>query len=154
MSILSRPRVFGGDIRTTDGSIPIGASIDREGLISSITKWIPIEVIAFYQGVTTPFGDALSQGLIYAIIAGVAVTFLWIAFATESAKAQSRIAWRQVVLSCFAFIFWVVGTTSPDLWKVLTPSWHPGFNSATLAIGAIALPIIDGVMRRLGVPQD
>jgi hypothetical protein len=147
-----RPRVLGRDRR--EEPIPIAAPPDRDGVISAITKWVPIEVIAFYQGITTPFGDKLSQGLVYAISAGVIVTFLWIAFATESAKAKSRIAWRQVILSCFAFIVWVIGTTSPDIWKVIFVSWHPGINPAFLAAGAILLPILDGILWRLGIPQD
>ena len=149
-----RPRVVSGEARIQDGRIVIAGAPDRDGVISAITKWIPIEVIAFYEGIATPFGDKLSQGLVYAIIAGVTVTFLWIAFATESAKNASRIAWRQVILSCFAFIFWVIGTTSPDIWKALAPWWHPGINPAALAAGAILLPIIDGILRRAGVPQD
>lgn len=151
-----RPRVVSGEARQRDGRIAISATPDRDGVISAITKWIPIEVIAFYEGVTTPFGDLLSKGwwLFYAIITGVIVTFLWIAFATESPKAASPIAWRQVILSCFAFIVWVTGTTSPDIWKVPAPWWHPGINPAALAAGAILLPIIDGILRRAGVPQD
>jgi hypothetical protein len=91
---------------------------------------------------------------LYAIIIGTVVTVLWIAFATENAQKASRIAWRQVVLSSVAFLFWVVGTTSPDIWKVLWSWWNAGINPATLAFGAVCLPIIDGVMRRMGVPQD
>ena len=149
-----RPRVVGGDVRTRNGRIAVAAASSKDGPISAITLWIPIEVIAFYEAITTPFGDKLAVGIWYAIIAGAAVTFLWIAFATESAKKASRIAWRQVVLACMAFIFWVVGTTSPDIWKVVIAWWHPGFNPAALALGAVALPITDGIMRRLGVPQD
>jgi hypothetical protein len=149
-----RPRVIGGDARERDGRLAVSATSDRDGVISAITKWIPIEVIAFYEGVTTPFGNDLARGLWYAIAAGTVVTFLWIAFATESSQKASRIAWRQVVLACVAFVFWVVGTTSPDVWKTLLWWWHPGINPAALAAGAVALPITDGIMRRAGVPQD
>lgn len=155
MLFFRRPRVVGGDVREVDGKISISTtSANKDGLISAITKWIPIEVIAFYEGITTPFGDKIAQGLVYTIVGGVIVTFLWIAFATEIPAAASKIAWRQVILSCFAFVFWVVGTTSPDVWKIVAPWWLPGINPATLAAGAIALPIIDGIMRRLGIPQD
>jgi hypothetical protein len=149
-----RPRVNGGDIRQEGGRIAPSPAFTRDNLLSSITKWIPIEVIAFYQGVTTPFGDKLAGGLFYALAAGLVVTFLWIAFATERAKTVSRIAWRQVILSCVAFAFWVVGTTSPDIWKVVLPWWHAGINPAVLAAGAVALPIVDGLLRRLQIPQD
>lgn len=149
-----RPRVSGGDVRSSDGRISVAVDAERDGLVSAITKWVPIEVIAFYEGVTTPFGAQLASGLLYAIMAGLVVTFLWIAFATESSKASSRIAWRQVVLSCAAFIFWVVGTTSPDIWSTVAHWWQPAANSAVLAAGAVFLPILDGIMRHLGVPQD
>jgi hypothetical protein len=155
MPFFKRPRVVGGDVREVDGKISISTTPDnRDGTLSAITKWIPIEVIAFYEGITTPFGDKISQALVYTIIAGVIITFLWIAFATDNSTAASRIAWRQVILSCFAFVFWVVGTTSPDIWKMVAPWWLPGINPAALAAGAIALPIINGIMRRLGIPQD
>ena len=127
---------------------------DKDPLVTAITKWIPIEVIAFYEGITAPFGNDLAKGLGYAIGAGFVGTFLWIAFATEDAKARSHIAWRQVVLSCLGFLFWVVGTTSPDLWRLAVGAWHPAVNPAALATGAFVLPIADGLMRRMGVPQD
>jgi len=151
---LIRPRVFCGENLKQDGRVPISAQPHQDGVISAITKWIPIEIIAFYQGVTTPFGGEISHWLIPAIVAGFIVTFLWVAFATEDAQAKSRIAWRQVILGCTAFIFWVIGTTSPDIWKTLAPWWHAGINPAMLATGTILLPIFDAILRRLGVPQD
>ena len=81
------------------------------------------------------------------------MTFLWIAFATRS-NEHSRIAWRQVVLSCIAFVVWVIGTTTPDTWKLVFPAWHPGLGPAFLAFGTALLPIADGVMRRMGIAQD
>jgi hypothetical protein len=149
-----RPRVLGGDVHEQDGRISASGASNRDGLVTAITKWIPVEVIAFYEGITTPFGNAIAGALPYAIPAGLVVTFLWIAFATTTEKTQSRIAWRQVVLSCVAFLFWVIGTTSPDIWKLVLPWWHVGLNPAALATGGILLPISDGIMRRLGVPQD
>src|SRR5690242_13318061 len=113
-----RPRATGGDVRERDGRIQAGALRDKDSLVSALVKWIPIEVIAFYEGITTPFGTSLAGGLLYAIAAGFVVTFLWIAFATESTKASSHIAWRQTVLSSVAFAFWVTGTTSPEIWKL------------------------------------
>ena len=100
-----RPRVIGGDARARDGRIAVSVAPDKDGVISSIAKWIPIEVIAFYQGITTPFGDKLAQGLWYAIVAETVVTFLWIAFATENSRNVTRLAWRQIILSCTAFVF-------------------------------------------------
>lgn len=144
-----RTRVRGDD----DGRITIAAE-GKEGAISAVTKWVPIEVIAFYEGITKPFADQIAPYLLYLIVAGLVVTFLWIAFATETAQAASRIAWRQVVLSCIAFFFWIVGTSSPDIWKLHFTWWHPGFGPAALAAGAVILPIADGIMKRLGIRQD
>ncbi len=144
-----RTRVRGGD----DGRTTIAAE-GKEGAISAVTKWVPIEVIAFYEGVTKPFSDQIAPYLLDLIAGGLVVTFLWIAFATETAQAASRIAWRQVVLSCIAFFFWIVGTSSPDIWKLYFPWWHPGFGPAALATGAVVLPIADGIMKRLGIRQD
>jgi hypothetical protein len=149
-----RPRVLGGDFKDRDGRVAISATTDRDGALSAITKWIPIEVIAFYQGITTPFGDELAKGLPYVIGAGAVATVLWIGFATESVRNQNRIAWRQVVLSCIAFVFWAIGTTSPDIWKVVVSWWQPAINPAALALGAVLLPIVDGILRFLGIPQD
>lgn len=148
-----RPRVVGGDA-SPSGRLDVDASSNKDSVISAITKWIPIEVIAFYEGLTTPFGEQISGWLFYAIGAGSIVTALWIAFATSDPGKQSQIAWRQVILACMAFIFWVVGTTSPTVWQVIFVSWRPEINSAVLTCGAIALPIVDGIMRRLGIRQD
>jgi hypothetical protein len=116
-----RPRVVGGDDQRLDRRIPVGVGPEKDGPISAITKWIPIEVIVFYQGITIPFGNDIAHGIWYAISVGAVVTFLWIAF---------------------------------DIWKVILSWWHPGINPAALAIGAVTLPITDGIMRRLGIPQD
>ena len=150
-----RPRFIGGDSRVVDGRVFASTGEPRDGRLDALLKLIPVEVIAFYEGITTPFGNDLTPFLIGAIAAGTVICFLWTAFATsDNQKAQSAIAWRQVILATLAFLFWVVGTTSPELWKAQLGSWHPGINPAVLALGAVALPIVDGVLRRLGLPQD
>jgi hypothetical protein len=149
-----RPRVVGGDQLSSTGRVLVAATDERDGVASSLAKWVPVEVIAFYEGITTPFGSQIARLLWYAIIVGVIVVLLWTAFATEDTTKSSRIAWRQVIISSFAFVFWVMGTTSPDIWKTLYSWWHVGLNPAILALGAVLLPIIDGILRRLGLPQD
>src|SRR3954465_4380037 len=125
-----RPRVNGGDIVSPEGTIAVSASDDKDGSIAAVVKWVPVEVIAFYEGITTPFGDKIAGVLWYAIGVGVAVTFLWIAVATDDAKKRSSVAWRQVVLSTVAFLFWVLGTTSPDVYAKLFTWWHIGISPA------------------------
>lgn len=149
-----RPRVLGGDVYAPNGRIEASITSTKDGPVSAITKWIPVEIIALYQGVTAPFGKTIGLWFPYLIPTGVVMTFLWIAFATENSNKNSRIAWRQIVLSCIAFLAWVVGTTSSDTWATLFPHWLPGIGPAVLAFGTALLPIADGVMRRLGVPQD
>ena len=149
-----RPRVIGGDQPSSTGRIPVAAAAEGDNIASALAKWVPVEVIAFYEGITTPFGNQVAAFLWYAIIAGIIVVVLWIAFATEDKNKSSRIAWRQVIISPFAFLFWVSGTTSPDIWKIIYPWWQVGLNPAILAFGTVALPIIDGILRHLGLPQD
>jgi hypothetical protein len=148
-----RPRVVGGDVSST-GRVPAAATGERDSVVSALAKWVPVEVIAFYEGITTPFGSQIAGLLWYAITVGVIVVLLWTAFATEDGAKSSRIAWRQVIVSSIAFVFWVIGTTSPDIWKMLYSWWQVGLNPAALALGAVLLPIIDGILRRLGLPQD
>jgi hypothetical protein len=152
MAIL-RPRVRGGDITTTDGTVSIGAK-KRDDLATAIIEWIPVEVIACYEAVTAAFGNSIAAALPYVIPAGMLVTLGWIAFATSDNKAKSRIAWRQAWISSFAFAFWVAGSTNADIWKLIVSEWNPAFNTAIFAIGGVLLPIIDGILRRFGVRQD
>jgi hypothetical protein len=119
-----------------------------------MTKWVPVEVIACYEAVTTAFGNSISPALPFLIPAGMLVTFAWIAFATGDRKANSAIAWRQAWVSSLAFGFWVAGSTSPEIWKLIVPTWNAAFNPALFAIGGVLMPIVDGILRRLGVRQD
>ena len=146
--------MVGGDQLRSTGRVPVAATGERDNVASALAKWVPVEVIAFYEGVTTPFGSQIAGLLWYTIIVGVIIVLLWTAFATEDSTKSSRIAWRQVIISSIAFVFWVAGTTSPDIWKMLYSWWQVGINPAILALGAVLLPIVDGILRRLGVPQD
>jgi hypothetical protein len=152
MAIL-RPRVDGGDVTDADGTVAIGRA-RKDDPSTAITKWIPVEVIACYEAVTTAFGNSIAAWLPYVIPAGILVTFGWIAFATADKKAKSAIAWRQAWVSSFAFAFWVAGSTSADIWRLIVPGWNSAFNPALFAIGGVLLPIVDGVLRRLGIRQD
>jgi hypothetical protein len=152
MAVL-RPRVAGCDETTNDGTIAVGRA-KRDDLTTAITKWIPLEVIACYEAVTTAFGNSIAAALPYLLPAGMLVTFGWIAFATKDKRAKSAIAWRQAWVSSFAFVFWVAGSTNADIWKLAVHGWNPAFNPALFAIGGVLLPIIDGIMRRFGVRQD
>ena len=139
-----RPREDGHD----NQEVLVGANDQRP--LQAILKWIPVEVIAAYQftiGVV-PFSN--SAMLITVAIIFVFLTAGWIAFATIDPQTAKNIAWRQVLLAVVAFIVWVVGT-QPDVMKYLYPSWASWVGSIALGIGWLLLPIIDGILRRLGV---
>jgi hypothetical protein len=150
---ISRPRVAGGDMTAADGTIAV-SSTKRDDIATAIVKWIPVEIIACYEAVAAAFGNSIAAGLVYVVPVGMVLTFGWIAFATEDKKAKSPIAWRQAWVASFAFAFWIAGSTSADIWKLIVPWWHPAFNPALFAIGGVMLPIIDGILRRFGVRQD
>jgi hypothetical protein len=121
-------------------------------MITAILKWIPVEVLAAYEFALgfIPNADA---GLWLTVIL-VPMTGLWIAFATRDwKKKQPPIAWRQVILSSIAFIFWSVGT-QPEIVKTVISMWETWMGSVTLAVGGLLLPIGEGVLYLLGVGQS
>ncbi len=142
-----RPRVDGHDNR----EILVGADDQRP--LQAILKWIPVEVIAAYQFTIGIVDSSSPKILITVAIIFVFLTAGWIAFATVDHQASKNIAWRQVVLAVTAFIVWVVGT-QPEVMKVPFQSWTSSIGSIALGIGWLLLPIIDGILQRLGVPQD
>lgn len=144
---LLRPRVVRPDPPHT-GIILIAAG-DRDNLFTAITKWIPIEVIGFYKfsmGIV-PL-EATSWRLWLSILA-IPATSLWIAFATT--PEGRRIAWRQVLLAPFAC--WAAAI-QPDIMVQLMPQWQHWIGSVALAGGVLLLPILDGILRRLGITQN
>lgn len=146
---LLRPRVIRPDPPHA-GMILIAAD-DQDNLLTAIFKWIPIEVIGFYKFVMgiVPL-EAVSWRLWISILA-VPVTSLWIAFATT--PEGKRIAWRQVFLAPFAFLCWAAAI-QPDVMLQLIPQWQQWTGSVALAGGVLLLPILDGILRRLGMTQN
>jgi hypothetical protein len=142
--LLLRPRVRGFD---TDRVL---VSAEREALVEKITKWIPIEVIGAYQVVCGFITEEVSA-VLGVSIAFAALTFGWIAFATKG--PTERIAWRQTVLSTVAFSLWAVGT-QPSLVRGVSPDGPPWIGPVALGVGSLALPILDGILKRLGMTQD
>lgn len=145
---LIRPRVVRAD-KPGHGRISVAAS-DQDSLVKSVLNWIPVEVITVYKTIDNLVTDnSVHRGL---AIAGIVITGLWIAFATK--PDDKPIAWRQVIVSSFAFMCWAVGMEptvlpflqgSPDQVKV---------GSAFLAGGTLLLPILDGILKRAGVRQN
>jgi hypothetical protein len=144
-----RPRVIADDESGQDQFF--GATEGKA--LEAILKWIPIEVIAAYQftiGVV-PAGQPAFQiplAVVFTILTGG-----WIGFATVDAKSPHPIAWRQVILSTFAFAIWIVGTQPVTLKQVFL-GWEPWIGSIVLGLGWLLLPIMNGILIRAGVPQD
>jgi hypothetical protein len=144
---LLRPRAVGAETGT--GRVLIAATAD--GPLTQVLKWIPIEVIGFYQALTAAIPTDESKARLWLTGAGVVVCGLWIAFATR--PATSGYAWRQTILAMLAFAFWGAAVQTEVL-KVFLPWWKIWMGSIVLIFGSVLLPIFDGILARLGVPQN
>jgi hypothetical protein len=130
--------------------MPIAKS-DQDSLLAAIVKWIPVEVVTVYKaamGIIPTGHDALRFWITGSMIAATA---LWIAFATR--PEGKKVAWRQVILAPVAFSCWAVATQA-DVMKGLDPAWESWMAFLILVAGTLVLPILDGILRALGVPQD
>jgi hypothetical protein len=145
-----RPRVAGGD-EVRSGRDLVGAKKKKDDVINAIIQWIPVEIIAVYETLLQIFKFS-GPSLAYVIPAFVIVTVLWIAFATR--EAARPLAWRQIILATLAFPIWVTGTTDPIKLQLAIDWWDSRFAAAALPVGAVLLPIVDGILQHLGVRQD
>ena len=143
-----RRRVRRSDSAGT-GRQPI-SSKDEDSPLTAILTWIPAEVIIAYKAImgVVPM-DALSTRLWLSILF-VPLCALWIGYATKPANAG--IAWRQLIIAPIAFIFWVAAIQE-DVVRQLFSGWQPWIGSVTLVLGTLILPIIEGILKALGVPQ-
>jgi hypothetical protein len=146
---LLRPRVTAARDR---GEEPQAISAESEqGPLAQIVKWIPVEVIAFYEAVMAAITDDKSDDLrLWLSLAGLVICGLWIAFATK--PEDKGYAWRQIILAMLAFVFWAVGVQSEVMQR--TFGWPPVASTLTLLFGTMLLPIFDGILTKLGVPQN
>ncbi|MBR0852508.1 hypothetical protein JQ543_32595 [Bradyrhizobium diazoefficiens] len=123
------------------------AAGDQDNLLTAIIKWIPIDVIGFYKFAMGIVPLEAASWRLWISILAIPVTSLWIAFATTPEGRQ--IAWRQVLLAPFAFLCWAAAI-QPDVMI----QWQQWTGSIALAGGVLLLPILDGILRRLGVTQN
>lgn len=143
---LLRPRVVEADREDKE---PISAP--PQGPLGEIVKWIPVEVIAFYQAVVAAIPDDKYADLrLWLTLAGFIICGLWIAFATK--PAEKGFAWRQIILAMLAFVFWAAGIQSELLKQRF--GWEPFVGTLVLLFGTMLLPIFDGILTKLGVPQN
>jgi len=114
-------------------------------------KWIPVEVITVYKAAMGAIPENWINLRVWSSAASLVITALWIAFATT--PAPGRVAWRQVLLAPVAFACWAVAT-QPDIVRRLYPAWEPWMAILVLCGGTLLLPILEGVLKALGVPQN
>jgi hypothetical protein len=146
---LLRPRVIA---KRDPGEEPQAISAEsQQGPLAQIVKWIPVEVIAFYEAVMAAITDDKSDDLrLWLSLAGLVICGLWIAFATKT--EDKGYAWRQIILAMLAFVFWAVGVQSEVMQRKF--GWAPAASTLTLLFGTMLLPIFDGVLTKLGVTQN
>jgi hypothetical protein len=124
----------------------------KDNLLSAIVKWIPIEVIGAYEGIMGAIPEGNTGFRLWVTIVGIPVTALWIGFATEDDTKAQRIAWRHMILASVAFFCWTVGS-QPVIVKSVITAWEPWMGTVTIGAGAVLLPILNGILRALKVPQ-
>jgi hypothetical protein len=145
---LLRPRVQRSD-KPTEGMI-LAAANGNEPLLTAIVKWIPVEVLTIYKTVDGILKDGRFRLGFAAFV--IVVTPLWIAFATR--PSGKGIAWRQVLLAPFAFVCWAIAMMDAETMMLLWVTWQSWMGSLALGVGTLLLPVLDGIFRSLGVPQD
>ena len=143
---LLRPRVVEADAGDIE---PISAG--EQGPLGKIVKWIPIEVIGFYEAAMAALVDDTDATLrLWLTLIAWIICGFWIAFATK--PKTKKYAWRQIILAMVAFVFWAAGIQSEVLSKLL--GWKPVIFTLILLGGTMILPIINGMLIKLGVPQN
>jgi hypothetical protein len=146
---LLRPRAVRED-PPISGRVPI-ANEDQDNSLKAIMTWIPVEVIGAYKFVIEliPLDYPSWRIALTGIVLLLAP--LWIGFATK--PDDKPVAWRQVIIAPFAFICWVMAI-QPDIPAAFFHGWQPWMGSVVLGVGTLLLPVIDGILKRLGVTQN
>jgi hypothetical protein len=130
--------------------IPFSPSDEDKGL-TAILKWIPVEVIAAYKFIIGLIPADNETFRLWSSLAGIPVSALWIAYATR--PEGQRIAWRQAMLAPIAFACWAAAIQG-DVLKTIFPHWESWMGSIALGAGMVLLPIFDGILKAVGVPQN
>jgi hypothetical protein len=127
------------------------AAGDEDAPLTAILKWIPVEVIGSYKFIMGMIPSDYTSARLWTSILAIPITALWIAFATQ--PTGKKVAWRQVFLAPIAFVCWAIAMQE-DVMKGQFTNWEPWMGSVVLAAGTLALPILDGILRSLGVTQN
>jgi hypothetical protein len=127
------------------------AVANEDSLLTSILKWIPVEVITVYKFIVGLIPSNHEAFSLWSTVTAIPITALWIAFATRS--EGQNVAWRQVILAPIAFTCWAVAMQG-DIIRGVFSGWEPWMGSVVLGAGTISLPIFEGILRSLGIPQN
>src|ERR1019366_5807084 len=146
---LLRPRAMRADLPAA-GRAPVAAG-DQDTALKAVLKWIPIEVIGFYQAIMAAVPTEKTDVRLWLTAVTIPICALWIAFATK--PDDKRYAWRQIVLAALAFVFWGVAVQSEVL-KAALSWWETWMGTVVLILGSVLLPIIDGLLMHLGLTQS
>lgn len=145
---LLRPRAMRADLPAA-GRTPVAAG-EQDTALKAVLKWIPIEIIGFYQAIMAAVPIAKTDVRLWLTAVTIPICALWIAFATK--PDDKGYAWRQIMLAALAFVFWSVAVQSEVL-KALS-WWETWMGTVVLILGSVLLPIFDGVLMRLGFTQN
>jgi hypothetical protein len=127
------------------------AKKDQDSLLTAIMTWIPVEVIAVYKLVMGFIPLDYQPWRFWLTVIVLVVTPFWIAFATTPTNGKT--AWRQVILAPIAFVCWIAALQE-DVAARCVSEWQPWMGSVVLGVGTLLLPIFDGALKKLGVPQN
>ncbi len=145
---LLRPRVARRD-KPAAGIEPVAAG-EEDSALKAVLKWIPIEVIAFYQAAMAAIPTEKSHIRLWVTLLALPICAAWIAFATK--LAEKDYAWRQIFLAALAFVFWASAVQSEVLHSTVG-WWETWMGTVSLIVGSIMLPIFDGILMKLGFTQ-
>ncbi|HVO60829.1 MAG TPA: hypothetical protein VMT53_07830 [Terriglobales bacterium] len=130
----------------------VGAGAPDDGPLKAITNLIPVEVIAVYNLVITIFPAQPPELRFWFTIVMIPITGLYIAFGTKDGDEQG-IAWRQALIAPFAFACWTSAMQGAML-MAMFPWWRDWIGGVAVGVGTLLLPILNGVLRAIGVPQN
>jgi hypothetical protein len=131
------------------GRTPV-ATGEEDTALKAVLKWIPIEVIGFYQAVMAAVPTEKSDFRLWLTVTTIPICAGWIAFATK--PTDKDFAWRQILLAALAFVFWGAAVQSEVL-KATVTWWETWMGTVVLIVGSVFLPIFDGLLMRLGLTQ-
>jgi hypothetical protein len=129
-------RIIWSEYESTDSETKIDSYFDR------LLKYIPSDVVGVWLAgsglIRGQAEDGSRAGLLWLMfVVGVVFSFLW-------TRQQTRVegkppAWRQIILSCLAFVVWVFAIGGPF---AELSFYKPLYGSLLLLMFTSALPLL------------